>query len=217
MVVIDSSFIIAKDAFRMLIIFIILFIIGLFLFQPLSIVSAIIILFLLFFFRNPRRNIRQNENHVLSPADGKVMSIEKVAGHDYFPDQEVWKVTIFLSLLNVHINRVPLSGNVSDIKYVNGDFFPAFKSHAAENNERNYLLINTQKGNILVVQITGFLARRIICKEKVGNYITQGDQFGLIKFGSCTELYIPTSFNIAIQEGEKVKGGITVIGRYLHE
>lgn len=211
---IKSDFIIAREAFPYLFFLAIIFILGLLFFIPATVPAAVLFVFVVFFFRNPNRLIIENENNVLSPADGKVMSVELVKGNGFFPDQRVWKVTIFLSLFNVHFNRVPLAGSVKKIEYVSGDFFPAFKSHAAENNERNYVLFDTDKGDILVAQITGFLARRIVCWEEVGNYLPQGARFGLIKFGSCTEIYLPTDFIIDIKQGDKVKGGITVIGRY---
>ncbi|MGI6684733.1 MAG: phosphatidylserine decarboxylase family protein [Bacillota bacterium] len=183
-------------------------------FNPwLSLLPGLVFLFSLFFFRNPWRKIIPNGNVALSPADGIVTSVTKVKESEFLKE-EVWKITIFLSILDVHFNRAPISGTVETIKYVPGSFFPAFKSHASDNNERNYMVINTGRTRIMVCQITGFIARRIVCWAKKGEYISQGERFGIIKFGSCTELYLPLDFSVLVKEGSKVKGGLTVVGRY---
>lgn len=168
--------------------------------------------FTAYFFRNPIRNIKTNERNVLSPADGKIMNIKKIE-YDEMLKCEVYKITIFLSLFNVHVNRVPLSGTVYYKKYIPGKFFPAFKSHASELNEKNIIGLNCNDISILVVQITGFIARRIVDWVKIGDYLDQGSSFGLIKFGSCTELIIPSEkVDIKVKIGNKVKGGKTIIG-----
>ena len=183
-------------------------------FNPwLSLIPGLIFLFALFFFRNPRRKVLTNESVALSPADGVVTSVTKVKESEILKE-EVWKITIFLSILDVHFNRAPIAGTVEMIKYVPGCFFPAFKSHASENNERNYLVINTGSTKVMVCQITGFIARRIVCWAKKGDEIRQGERFGIIKFGSCTELYLPLDYAITVEKGSRVKGGVTVVGRY---
>lgn len=184
-----------------------------FLFQPwVSIFPGIIFLFSLYFFRNPRRKVILNEKVALSPADGIIMNITKVQETEFLK-KEVWKVTIFLSIFNVHFNRSPVSGTVETLKYVPGKFFPAFKSHVSEINERNYVIFNTGKTSVMVCQITGFIARRIVCWVKRGESLNQGELFGLIKFGSCTEIYLPLNYLIVARKGDKVKGGLSVIGR----
>ncbi|MEL7567939.1 MAG: phosphatidylserine decarboxylase family protein [Dehalobacterium sp.] len=203
---------IAKESFPLLLISGILIWL-LYYFNPyLSLIPGIIFLFSIYFFRNPWRKISPNENAALAPADGVVMNVTKVMENDLLQD-EVWKVTIFLSVKNVHINRAPVAGTVEKIKYVPGKFIPAFKSHASEINERNYLVINTGKARVMVCQITGFIARRIVCWTKKGDPMRQGERFGMIKFGSCTELYLPLDYSILVQKGSKVKGGLSVIGR----
>ncbi|MCR6546331.1 phosphatidylserine decarboxylase family protein [Dehalobacterium formicoaceticum] len=185
----------------------------LYLVEPwLSIIPGIFFLFTLFFFRNPQRRIVLDEHAALSPADGVVMGITKVKETEFL-NEEVWKVSIFLSIFNVHFNRAPVRGTVERIKYMPGKFIPAFKSHASEINERNYLVLNTGRSRIMVCQITGFVARRIVCWSKEGDHLTQGARFGLIKFGSCTEIYLPLEYNLSVQKGSKVKGGLSVIGR----
>lgn len=182
-------------------------------FNPwLGLIPGVIFLFSAYFFRNPWRKIISDGNVALSPADGVVTAVTKVRESELL-QEEVWKVTIFLSIFNVHFNRTPVAGRVEEIKYVPGKFIPAFKSHASEINEKNYLVVNTGKHRVMVCQITGFIARRIVCWSRVGETLKQGERFGLIKFGSCTELYLPLDFSILVEKGNKVKGGLTVIGR----
>ncbi|ATW24347.1 phosphatidylserine decarboxylase family protein [Candidatus Formimonas warabiya] len=183
-------------------------------FSPwLGLVPGIIFIFSLYFFRNPPRKINSQECLALSPADGVVMSVDKVWEPEFL-GEEVWRVSIFLNIFNVHFNRTPVTGTVEKIKYVPGKFLPAFKSHASDINERNYLVINTGKTKVMVCQITGFIARRIVCWAKMGDTLCQGERFGIIKFGSCTEVYLPLSCSVSVQKGSKVKGGLTVIGRW---
>lgn len=178
----------------------------------LSLFPGVFFLFSLFFFRNPKRNIPLDERVALSPADGVVMDVARIQEKEFL-GEEVWKVTIFLSIFNVHFNRCPVAGRVDLIKYVPGQFLPAFKSHASEINERNYVVFNTGKSRVMVTQITGFIARRVVCWAKKGEYYHQGERFGLIKFGSCTEVYLPLSYSIVVNKGNKVKGGLSVVGR----
>lgn len=178
----------------------------------LSLFPGVFFLFSLYFFRNPKRRVPLDERNALSPADGVVMDVTRVK-ETTFLGEEVWKVTIFLSIFNVHFNRCPVAGRVDLIKYVPGKFLPAFKSHASEINERNYVVFNTGKNRVMVCQITGFIARRVVCWAKKGEDFKQGDLFGLIKFGSCTEIYLPLSYSIVVKKGNKVRGGLSVVGR----
>ncbi|MFA5536426.1 MAG: phosphatidylserine decarboxylase family protein [Bacillota bacterium] len=182
-----------------------------------SLGPLVLTLFTICFFRNPQRKVEINDNNILSPADGKVLSIEKLNYDDILKCQ-AYKISIFLSIFNVHVNRVPISGTVFYKKYVPGKFFPAFKSHASAYNERNIIGINYGNLNLLVIQITGFIARRIVDWIKVGEYLPQGNTFGLIKFGSCTEIVIPANqISINVTVGDKVKGGKTIIGVITNE
>lgn len=181
----------------------------------LAIIPGIFILFSLYFFRNPQRKIVAQPNEILSPADGVIMSIEEVKENNYLLQPAI-RVSIFLSIFNVHVNRCPIEGTVEYVHYREGQFLPAFKSHASEINERNYLGLKSSINpawRILVVQITGFIARRIVCWTRVGQQLKQGQRFGMIKFGSCTELYLPLNSEILVTKGQKVRGGMTVIGR----
>jgi phosphatidylserine decarboxylase len=141
------------------------------------------------------------------------MSIERVYQDRYLQD-EVIKVSIFLSLFSVHINRAPLTGKVELVQAVAGEYLPAYNKEASHKNVRNYLGLSTAWGKILVVQITGIIARRIVCWSKPGDLLDTGDRFGLIRFGSCTELYLPLEASILVKPGQKVKGAETVIAKF---
>jgi phosphatidylserine decarboxylase len=183
--------------------------------KPVSFVPGSMFLFTAYFFRNPRRRVPRGDDLVISPADGVVMEVDDYVETD-FMGGNCTRVSIFLSILNVHINRAPVSGKVDYIHYRPGKFLPAFKSHASDINEKNYIGIDSGRFKLMVTQVTGFIARRIVCYIKAGDYLNQGQQFGLIKFGSCTELYLPSDINVEVKPGDKVKGGETIIGRLIH-
>lgn len=177
----------------------------------LVILPATLLIFTLFFFRNPPRKISTDNNHILSPADGKVQSISEIDENTFIKGKAV-KISIFLSIFNVHINRSPLSGKINYTEYRPGKYLPAFKSHASDINERNTLGIENNKLKVVVHQITGFIARRIVCYNQKGDSLEQGQIFGLIKFGSCTEIIVPANVKVLVQTGQKVKAGISLIG-----
>jgi len=167
------------------------------------------------FFRDPERRIPDGEGLVVSPADGKVVSIAEVAGGSRFTDASN-RVSIFLSPLDVHINRMPVSGRIDDIQYKQGEFLAAYKKDASEKNEQNELRAVDEKGRSFgVVQIAGVLARRIVCWAKSGDNLKRGERFSLIMFGSRTDLYLPRGCKLEIKEGQRVKGGETIIGRFV--
>ncbi|NTW05826.1 MAG: phosphatidylserine decarboxylase family protein [Peptococcaceae bacterium] len=184
-----------------------------FIYWPLSTLTGVFFIFVAFFFRNPVRIIPPDKSLITSPADGVVMSVTSV-DENLFIHGPVKKVNIFLSVFNVHINRSPIAGEVKYINYVAGKFLPAFKSHASEINERNYVGIESDRYKVLVCQITGFIARRIVCYVNETTKLDKGQRFGLIKFGSCTEVFLPEETEIMVNPGDKVKGGETVIGRF---
>jgi phosphatidylserine decarboxylase len=134
-------------------------------------------------------------------------------GEDQFLNGESIRVHIFLSIFNVHINRSPMAGEVVFRAYRPGQMIPAFKSHASELNEKNYVGIQNEHLQILVTQVTGFIARRIVCWVNKGDKIAKGERYGLIKFGSCSEIFVPTNVEIMVSKGDKVRGGASVIGR----
>ena len=162
-------------------------------------------LFIVFFFRDPERTFADDGHKVASPADGKIVSIRKEG------DQDV--LSIFLSVFNVHVNRAPVAGIVSQIRYIPGKFLGAFYDKASTDNERNVITIRRGDGSqITFVQIAGLIARRIVCWKKEGEKLTAGERVGLIKFGSRVDVYFPPGARIQVQLGQKVKAGETVIG-----
>ena len=167
------------------------------------------------FFRDPERVIPVGEGLVVAPADGRVVSIAKVAGDPFFT-QAATRISIFLSPLDVHINRVPVAGRIAEIKYRAGKFLAAYKDEASRQNEQNALTIVDAQGRKLgVVQIAGVLARRIVCKVNSGDNMERGERFGLIMFGSRTDLYLPQGCRVEVTEGQRVKGGATIVGRFI--
>jgi len=172
-------------------------------------------LFVLYFFRNPKREAQAEDKELLSPADGKVMSVTDIEFEDEFLKAPATKVTIFLSIFDVHINRSPITGEVAHLRYQEGKFLPAFMKRAPGDNERNYmgLISGRYRHKVLVTQIVGLLARRIVCWSEHGDHLAQGERFGLMKFGSCVELCAPAGSEIYVKAGDKVKGGVTIIGR----
>lgn len=165
------------------------------------------------FFRDPERTPPEGEGLIVSPADGKVVSVVRIARGPLMEQAET-RVSIFLSPLDVHINRAPVAGIVDDVKYERGRFLAAYKDESSDRNEQNALRMVDQQGRQLsVVQIAGVLARRIVCRVKKGDFLERGARFGIIMFGSRTDLYLPHGSRINVAEGQRVKGGETIIGR----
>ena len=177
-------------------------------------------LFCLYFFRDPERHPPPRANLLLAPADGRVVAVRPAA-----PPPELglstgprWKVSIFLSVLNVHVNRVPADGVITRIAYRHGAFVSAGQDKASEANERNALAIRLPDGQeIAVVQIAGLIARRILCSVREGDPVTAGDRFGIIRFGSRTDLYLPEGVRPLVTEGQTMIGGETVIAELEHD
>jgi len=174
--------------------------------------GILLTLFVTFFFRNPTRTAPGEWGHVVAPADGRVMDIINVSENEFMQSEAV-RVRIFLSLFNVHINRTPVAGRVEWVKRVPGKYLAAYRDEAGTINARNYLGLNTEWGKILVVQVTGLVARRLVCWVKPGDYLQAGERFGLIRFGSCTELYLPLGTEVLVAPGQKVRGGESLIAK----
>lgn len=170
-------------------------------------------IFVAFFFRDPVRKPPDGSNFILAPADGRIVKIEKVY-EDQFIKGEAIRIRIFLSLLDVHINRSPYGGIVPFQRYIPGGYLSALKEDAPLQNERNLIGLLTGHGKILVVQIAGKVARRIVTWIKTGDLVEPGMPIGMIKFGSGTELYLPTDVIINVKEGDRVRGGETVLGEF---
>lgn len=177
----------------------------------------ILLLFIIFFFRDPERDIPADTNVIVSPADGKIIKIEQIYEHEYLK-KDVIKISIFMSPFNVHINRIPFNGIVIAVAHNKGRFFSAYKDDASIKNENIAMIIKTIKGDILVKQIAGFIARRAVCRVKPGDTLMTGDRYGLIKFSSRVDLYLPPNVEIAVKLNDTVKSGEGIIARwYLSE
>ena len=162
------------------------------------------------FFRVPNRKVEIKDGQIISPADGKVVVIEKVFEDEYYKEERI-QVSIFMSPFNVHINWAPLSGQVKYVKYHPGRFLVAWHPKSSTENERTTIVFENNKGSILVRQIAGFLARRIVFFVKEEDKIDQGDEFGFIKFGSRVDLLLPTNAKIKVNLDQKVIGKQTII------
>jgi len=168
--------------------------------------------FICWFFRDPEREFSGPENALISPADGRIIRIDQVKEGEYV-DSPMQKVSIFMNVFNVHVNRIPFSGTVQEVCYTPGRFVNASFDKASEHNERNALAIKTDNGAVYkVVQVAGLIARRIVCKAGKGGLVQKGARYGMISFGSRLDLYLPPDTKIAVSVGQKVKAGTSVIG-----
>ncbi|MCS7163986.1 MAG: phosphatidylserine decarboxylase family protein [Thermodesulfovibrio sp.] len=177
--------------------------------EPIAVVFFILSLFFLYFFRDPERTPPEDPNVVVSPADGKIISIKQKS--EGLCDKDYTEISIFMSPLDVHVNRVPFDGVVKEVVYTPGKFFSAFKDKAYRENENIKITIQTKYGDIIVRQVAGFIARRAVCWVKEGDVITKGERLGMIKFSSRVDICLPSSFKITVEEEKKVKAGKTVI------
>ena len=186
--------------------------VGFFIHPLWSVFPAVLAIFFTFFFRNPQRQIPTDIDLIVSPAAGKVMGVVVVDESD-FVNEPCNKVIIFLSVFDVHINRSPMEGEIKFQQYTCGRFIPAYKDSVGFENERHTIGIENGNMRIIVTQIAGILARRIVSWVTLGNMLEKGERYGLIKFGSCTELVMPKNVEICVKKGDKVIGGETIIGR----
>jgi phosphatidylserine decarboxylase len=178
----------------------------------------IILIWVFSFFRDPSRQIVQDASLLLSPADGIVAAVETLDSYEGF-DGPVWRCEIFLNIFNVHINRVPCPVKIGKITYKPGRFLDARNPQSSKVNEANEIelfRLDEPKDRLLVRQISGAIARRIVCEAKSGQEFSGGQPFGMIKFGSCTELFVPVCGNLkcCVQKGDAVKAGLTIVARY---
>lgn len=175
-----------------------------------SMISGLLLIFTLYFFRDPEREIQQNPKHILSPGDGVIVEIKDV-DDDYVG--EATRITMFLSPLNVHINRVPISGRVSFVDYKYGAFKAAYAEDASEVNEQSVVGMENDLLKVKFVQIAGALARRIINYLREDDKVTQGERYGLIKFGSRMDVIFPRVAKVLVELKEPVRGGLTVLAK----
>ena len=180
-------------------------------FSVLSFVFFVLTVALIFFFRDPERSAVSDSDAVVSPADGKIISISNT-NEPEFLKKDCLKISIFLSILDCHVNRFPVSGKVLATKYKPGKYSLAYKPELSNKNEQLITYVELNDGlKIVFSQIAGFLARRIVSYADVGSYYNQGERFGIIKFGSRMDLYLPIGSILEIQEGDKVRAGETII------
>jgi len=173
--------------------------------------SLALTLFVLFFFRDPDRTVPQGKGIVVSPADGRVIVIKDIYEPDYLK-QNVKQISIFLSVFNVHVNRAPLGGAIDLVQYNPGKFHVASVDKASLDNEQTAMVITNGKHKVLVKQIAGLIARRIVCYAKTGDTLTAGERYGLIRFGSRVDIFLPRDAELAVSVGDRVKGARDVIG-----
>ena len=175
--------------------------------------SAAVLGFSINFFRDPERTSPSGDNLVVSPADGKIILITTVRESEYL-NSESTRISIFMSPLNVHVNRNPITGTVKYLRYVKGDFFAAFEEKASEKNEQTVIGIENLKGKLLFKQIAGFVARRIVCTLKTGDHVTMGERFGMIKFGSRVDVFVPKTAVLKVNVGDVAVAGVTVLADF---
>ncbi len=179
----------------------------------LTILTGIFSVFNMYFFRDPERVIPDNPRAILSPADGKVVQITEVEEKEFFKGR-VTRVSIFLSVFNVHVNRIPISGKVEYFAYLPGKFLAAFNDKASEENEQTAIGIESPEGHkVMFKQIAGIIARRIVCTVREGYRVKAGEKMGMIRYGSRVDVFFPPDqVELKVQLGDRVKGGETIIG-----
>ncbi len=180
---------------------------------PLLLLSAFLVLFTLNFFRDPERSVPNKSNIVVSPADGRVLFVKDVLD-EKFINGKAKLVSIFMSPLNVHVNRIPITGKVEYVKYIQGEYLAAFEDKASERNERNEIGITSPAGKVFFTQIAGFVARRIVSDLKVGDSVNIGNRFGMIKFGSRVDIIVPEQWRVKVKKDDNVIAGETILFEY---
>jgi len=175
-----------------------------------AVVSLLLTLFVLYFFRDPERTVPQDAGAVVSPADGKVIVVKDIFEPTYLK-QEVKQISIFLSVFNVHVNRSPISGTVETVKYNPGKFHVASVDKASLDNEQTAMVISDGKHKVLVKQIAGLIARRILCYAEPGVAIRTGERYGLIRFGSRVDIFLPKDADLKVKVGDRVTGARDII------
>jgi len=177
----------------------------------LAVLATAFTAFVVYFFRDPDRTPPAGENSILSPGDGKVIVVEERT----FADGTTYNlVSIFLSVFDVHVNRIPISGTVKRVMHIPGRFHRAYEPQAVSENERTEITVASRFGDLRFSQVAGILARRIVCRVREGDVVTRGARFGLIRFGSRVDLFLEPRVQIAVKIGDRVAGGVSVIGRF---
>jgi phosphatidylserine decarboxylase len=177
------------------------------------IVTLVLLLFIISFFRIPSRKLHSGDDAVVAPADGKVVAIEEVEADEYFSDRRV-QVSIFMSPLNVHVNRNPVNGDVLYSEYHKGKYLVAWHPKSSIENERHTVVYRSNGKELLIKQIAGALAKRIVNYLQAGQQVKQGDEMGFIKFGSRVDVLLPLNAKIQVKIGQNVQGGVTVVATW---
>jgi len=181
--------------------------------EILALLVGLLTLFIIYFFRDPARRSQVSDKTVLTPADGTILRVQHFEDDENPLGEPTIKISVFMSLFNVHVNRIPIMGKISEIVYHSGKFFSANLDKASEKNEKNLIALKTGDGRkIVFVQIAGLIARRIVCWIKEGDHVKTGQRFGLIRFGSLLDIYLPKDTRVTVQPRDKVKAGETVLG-----
>lgn len=179
-----------------------------------AVAAFALLVFILYFFRDPHRVVPHGNDILVSPADGRVLEVVEVDGCP-FRSARLWRVSIFMNIFNVHVNRIPVAGVVRNIQYVSGSFMPADRERAMVQNERNAILIEDEKGrSVTVVQVAGLIARRIVCRAETGDWVRRGQRFGMIRFGSRLDCYLPHDCRMSVESGQRTVAGETVIAMW---
>jgi len=177
-----------------------------------AIIPFALTLFMLYFFRDPERHIPGNKDIFVSPADGKIIVIREIHESRHL-NAEVKQISIFMSPFNVHVNRSPCDGKVKTVRHNAGKFFAAYKDEASLKNENIEMALETRYGEILVRQVAGFIARRAVCRKNEGDILQRGERYGIIKFSSRLDVYLPKASNVAVKPGDMVKAGETILAK----
>jgi phosphatidylserine decarboxylase len=178
---------------------------------PLLFAAIALLAFTLYFFRDPERITPTQKGAIIAPADGEIIIIKNdIKNHKYIEDGGT-QISIFMSPFNVHVNRIPISGKVDYFKYIEGEYLIAFHEKADERNERTEIGILSEYGKMFYTQVAGMMARRIVCNLKAGDSVTVGNRFGMIKFGSRSDVVVPKGWKLKVKKGDKVKAGETIL------
>jgi phosphatidylserine decarboxylase len=176
-------------------------------------IPILLFIYVLYFFRDPERIISSDPQDIVSPADGKIIAVDEIV-EDYFTKQKMKRVAVFLSVFDVHVNRSPVEGKVLKSHHHAGEFLDARNPEIDVKNEAQNWLIETSHGMVVVRQIAGLIARRIVAWSQEGDVLTKGHRFGMIRFGSRTDVFLPLDCEIHVQVGQRVEGGSTVIAQW---
>lgn len=188
-----------------------LFLASIFIYWPAAVLFGLLLLFTLYFFRDPRDRYRARKGEILAPAYGTVVQVAEET-EPHFVQGKATRIGIFLSVFDVHVNYAPAAGTVSYVKYQKGKFHNALKAVAGEANECNWIGIAGERGRVLLKQVAGMIARRIVCGVRSGESLQAGQRIGLIRFGSRVDVWLPPGTKVLVKKGDRVRGGVTVIG-----